>query len=341
MDFNEVIAIKEELKPEDFLREVLKNLYEDEEAPTNVFDAKFGTVERYTEELLYANFQIEVDYNGSVGYDREEVYYEEKAVSDSSTDYDFTRGGTKYKRVKKTRTVTDWSPFHGHDSFERGTTVNNGEPKHLDLHRLFPRVAQKIKKESLSRGEASAKLSAYNAAKEECVRDAEMSVEWPGDHYKDAHYTSNATQLDLTGYIVPCYRVLFSLEGNTYEACGFAAGAPLSEHQTPVASGNAETVKQYEDIFHAETEKDGKRAIIVYALSGVAALAGLVTAICIQSATPFWIGAIAGIVASIAAAIIKKVRWNKHFAEFTEQKNRIQNIKKIGMDRKKKEMGLA
>ena len=121
MDFTKVFTAKKEVSEEQFLRKVLIGLSKDEKSPSNIMKAKFGKVVEFKKEIFIASADIEVNYSGSCGYDRQEQYQttESKYVSEgefytcNGVTKRADRSGSVKVDVVKTRTVTDWLPHSG------------------------------------------------------------------------------------------------------------------------------------------------------------------------------------------------------------------------------------
>lgn len=116
MEFTKVFQVKKEVEEKDFLRHVLIGLSKDPKNPTNILDAKFGKVSEFYSEILVLSADVEVNYSGSCGYDKQEEYRttERKYVQQGDRyTYDgiekiADRNATVAVDVIKTRTVTDW-----------------------------------------------------------------------------------------------------------------------------------------------------------------------------------------------------------------------------------------
>ena len=105
----QLYEIKPQLCEKEFLVKILSELLSDDEMPADIFDLEFGKVElKYNKSIVAVEETVHTSYHGSIGYDREESYWDKEEKTDSS--------GNKYLAdVKRTRTVTDWQPYEGED----------------------------------------------------------------------------------------------------------------------------------------------------------------------------------------------------------------------------------
>ena len=255
MDFTKVFTVKKEVSEEQFLRKVLIGLSKDEKSPSNIMKAKFGKVVEFKKEIFIASADIEVNYSGSCGYDRQEQYQttESKYVSEgefytcNGVTKRADRSGSVKVDVVKTRTVTDWLPHSGKINTTKASCALNEDKKDEDLLSLFPNAIKEAKDDSLiEEGTASVNISAYQIAVEQCEDKASWEVSWPGDHHKDTRYTFNTDVKDLECFIVPCYMVEFEYNGKKYRARGLAFGKSNEVHEVPKTDGKVESIQTIE-----------------------------------------------------------------------------------------------
>ena len=287
MEFSKVFTIKKELTEQQFLRNVLIALSKDEKAPSNIMTAKFGNVTEFQTELLVLSADVEVNYSGSCGYDREEQYLttESKYVSEGEW---YISGGVERRAssngrvtvdVVKTRTVTDWRPHSGILKTDADSSVFNQDEKDFDFLRLSHNSIAKAKEESfVEAGTALVNSSAYNLALKDCEGSARVSVKWPGDHHKDENYSCKTDVKEIKCYIVPCYSVEYEYNGKVYRARGYAFGNVNEIHETPESDGkieSIETIKERRTQRYAEAEKPEKIKKIFIAVSVIMGLVGV------------------------------------------------------------------
>ena len=129
-DLSTKVRIVSNFSEDDFVRKSWIALA-NEDAPLEVFDENFGEVIQSEREVVIDSVAVNVSYQVSVGYDRQEpyiayeTYYENEPYITTESYYDSTlkctrtREVTKYRSVAKQRqvtkykTVTDWSPLSG------------------------------------------------------------------------------------------------------------------------------------------------------------------------------------------------------------------------------------
>ena len=75
-----------------------------------MLSADFCEVEEYREQVIGLSAKVTVDFSCSLGYDREEEYLTLEKYRDN--------GVERQRQVVKTRTVTDWSPYHTVETFD-------------------------------------------------------------------------------------------------------------------------------------------------------------------------------------------------------------------------------
>lgn len=117
MNTDGVIKIKKEHDKKEFIREVAIYLAKEEASQTDILERSFSDVKEEEKEYLFVTGQASVNYTCSVGYDRQEVYYEQVKKYKDGREY--------YENVKKTRTVTDWQPHSGSNTSKESTIVGN------------------------------------------------------------------------------------------------------------------------------------------------------------------------------------------------------------------------
>ena len=255
MEFSKVFTVKKEVNEQQFLRNVLIGLSKDEKSPSNIMKASFGKVTEFQAEVLIMSADVEVNYSGSCGYDRQEEYQTTESKYVREGDYYTCKGVTKRATfsgsvqvdVTKTRTVTDWRPHSGVLNTNKLVFVLNEDNGDKELSELFPTAFKQAKDESVvEEGTASVNLSAYKSAISSCEIRAELEVNWPGDRYKDTRYSCQTNVNGIECYIVPCYMVEFAYNGKKYYARGLAIGNVNEIHEVPQANGNVESVETIE-----------------------------------------------------------------------------------------------
>lgn len=268
-----VIKVKAELTKEDFLRDTLIKLSNNEGTPLDILDSNFGEIEESQDEYLSVHADVDINYTCQIGNDRKEEYWDKETY--------YENGVKKYREVKKTRTVTDWSPFSGSNKSEEIAIVAN---KNTDiLHncrinrnaRAALRTSNKENWEVLSfNGENDDEnnfndinLDALRQAKSICMDESFERVRLPGDHQKDKDYHGTVKVKEITGYLLPEYSLQYKYKDNTYRATCFAFGEANSNCTAPTE--------------HEKVEKLAKRKAKPFLWSGIGAiLLAVVFAIC-------------------------------------------------------------
>ncbi len=327
MQFTKVFSVKKEVSEQQFLRNVLIGLTKDEKSPSNIMKAKFGKVVEFNSEILVLSADVEVNYSGSCGYDRQEQYQTTESKYIKEGEYYTCNGVTKRASysgsvrvdVVKTRTVTDWSPHNGTIKATKASFALNEDNGDEELANLFPKAFEEAKDESVvEEGNATINLSAYESAIGICERKATYEVRWPGDHHKDEKYNFKTDVDGVECYIVPCYMVEFEYNGKKYRARGLAIGKTNEVHEMPKSDGKVESIEIIEKrrkLNVAEAEKPlkiKKLFTVISVIMGIVAVYGIINSELPNSGAKFCLpfGLIAMAI-SIIISIIIKIKVNK------------------------------
>lgn len=289
MEFSKVFTVKKEVNEQQFLRNVLIGLSKDEKTPSNIMKAKFGRVTEFRSEILILSADVEVNYSGSCGYDREEQYQTTESKYVREGDYYTCEGVQKRANVSgrvqvdviKTKTVTDWRPHSGTIKTDKAVFVLNEDNGDEELAALFPTAFKAAKDESIvEEGTANVNASGYKVAIESCERRAKLDVNWPGDRHKNESYTCHTDVKGLECYIVPCYLVEFEYNGKKYRARGLAIGNANEVHETPETDGKVESIeiiekRRQKNVNEAEKPLKIRKLFTVFAvIMGIVGLYG-------------------------------------------------------------------
>ncbi len=217
MKFDSVYTVKIEHSQEDFLRSALLRMAQELEAPVDVLKTEFEEVRISSKEVILCTAHVESDYTASIGYDRQEEYYEKVKKYDADTQQYY------YENELRIRTVTDWSPFSGHIGGDATTARLNGTG-YYDNDRLVL-LLQRVRKDSITdRGEAEVSEYAVEAAEQDCKEIVMSRVAFPGDRVKDIRSSGTAEVSTLTCFKLPYYETSYTYQGKKYTVCGFACG---------------------------------------------------------------------------------------------------------------------
>ncbi len=238
MGFRIVFTVKKELSEKDFLRALLIELGTRENTPPDVVEATFGKVTEGMREVILCKAHVDGICTASVGYDRQETYYEK--IKDSSGNY---------KEVKKTRTVTDWHPFSQKYS---GTAICAAfnDSAGMANDNILVAIETARKESCVPGGTAEVCAEGLDKAHDLCrkkVTDA-TSIDFPGNRKKDESYRSSSSTLWTDCYKLPTYEVTYVYKGQEYQAYGFACGTPRA---------NCEVLPETSDVKQALEEKTG------------------------------------------------------------------------------------
>lgn len=229
--------INKEKGKKEFFRKVLIDLTERKETPIDVLDSQFGEVSEREREYLLVSGEVDLNYSCTVGYDRQEEYYEQ--VRDYEKERRYNNGVKYYKNVKKTRTVTDWSPFSGSRTSSETTIVGNGEEDFRDSYQISTCV-KTSKEESFQDGVECFEIceSSLENASEHCKTLCFVGATIPGDRKKDVDYSGTVDVKSVKGVIIPEYSLEYKYNEVDYTYENFACGDTEAEFYSPNDSGD-------------------------------------------------------------------------------------------------------
>ena len=249
-------VIKSEILPEYSKEEFVRKAWIElaiEDVPIEVFNEDFTNPTENEHQVLIDSISVNVSYQVSVGYDREEPYiaYEDYwedepyLATESYYDYDTkstrTRQVTKYKKVKKQRQVTkykkvtDWSPLNGTHSADSVAVVENIPGQYLDESAFVESFRGANDSSIISASPELIETMVVNEMANDKAQsehrytiDRSVKHSLPGDHYRDLDWrvvdtTSSSTKL----YKTPEYEATICFNGKTYKKRAFPFG-PMS-----------------------------------------------------------------------------------------------------------------
>ena len=249
-DFFEIgrYKIVPEYTKEQFLREVWIKLAK-EDVPLDVFEQSAEFLQKEYETVIDMA-DVDVDFNVSIGYYREEpyidteYYYEDEPYIATEQYYDSQlqsyreRQVTKYKRVQKQRpvtrynTVTDWSLLSQHHLAKSLAVFCNHEEDSIPTGAFIDSYTGADNKSTvlLSDEESSdmivtdyTRKMAVEKHKSAICRSIESIL--PGDTYRDLNYNIvSVTNKNTRIYKVPMYHAGFEYNGDACLFFGFPFG---------------------------------------------------------------------------------------------------------------------
>ncbi len=250
-----VINFHVEYDDREFMRRTLVALSEDKYSPVDILSAEFAEPKMEMKDFLFVSGTASADFTCMIGNDRQEEYWDkEKYTKD---------GQTYYRDVKRTRTVTDWSPFSGHNSGKYYGVVCNGNSAADDDRAWLEGEADRQLKyfqrmqEALNREETEEEKAKRCEEKEEhfdidetSVRQAESTFisrcamqGLTGDHHKDLKYSGTANVEKISGMRFPFYSVSYKYRGENCKAQAIASSQLPVKTEYPHAEEAAEKEK--------------------------------------------------------------------------------------------------
>ena len=339
------ISAKAELIPEfsadQFLRSAWITLAK-EDAPIEVFSQDFQEIKQIEHQVVSDHIEYDVDYQASIGYDREESYittekyYEDQPYIAYEKQYNRTTGQyeerqvTKYKKVQKERpvtkykTVTDWHPVSGTYHGSSLAIAENIKGLYLDIE-LFNKSFVDISLESISPIKddeaASINLSEYatSFANTKHAFNIRSSVEssLQGDHSQDL----DLQNLSITGkrlilYKTSEYQSHIVFDGKPYLKRAFPLGSmPIGGDRIPNNDDlDSVTEKMEQELDEAikkrkeTTEETIKKTTTGISIATIALLALSIIVSCFVHVMPL---VIIAFVLAVAAFVFNTVFVNK------------------------------
>ena len=222
----------------DFLRNALIELATQESTPGDIFESKFEDVQLLENEYLVVEADVNINYTCSIGHDRQEVYYEQER--DYAKERRLNNGVEYYKDVKKTRTVTDWSPFSGSRSSTEIEIVGNGLNDDFRFGDMVQACISECEKEDVEiiNKNIECNEDALEVAKELCIGSCFRGVNYPGDRHQDEDCTGTAHVKKIDALVMPEYKLSYTYKDEKYKILAFASGAPCLSADAPSISGD-------------------------------------------------------------------------------------------------------
>ena len=222
-------SVVQDYNDDDFLRELFISLARDSSTPSNIIsDCAINSVVIKKVPYLVVDTDTQVEFSCSVGYDREEQYWEEVEKKDSQ--------GNRYKEKElKTRTVTDWQPFNGTNSGSEIITVTNNNESYYcstDNISIMTEIPYSNEDRALF-GDIVPSPVALSVVADSAKRTCAESAKKPGDHQKDLSYHGTVNIKSVKAVVVPHFVGSYDYDGQKYAASGYAAGALLLSSKRP------------------------------------------------------------------------------------------------------------
>ena len=252
MSDNEALKVKiaPEYSKEEFLRAAWISLINDD-APIEIFEENFKEVTENEHQVLIDSISVDVSYQVSVGYDRQEpyigyeTYYEDEPYIANEKYYDRdsgtykTRQVTKYKKVQRQRqvtkykTVTDWSALNGTHHASSIATAENIPGQYLDKELFSSSFSTKKSESSIILDDEEGEELTVNEAAHESVMQSHRSAIYssvysslPGDHNRDLDYKiTDITSSTTAIYKTEEYEAPIHFKGKVYTKKAFPFGS--------------------------------------------------------------------------------------------------------------------
>ena len=244
------VKIIPEYSKEEFLRAAWIELA-NEDAPIEVFNEDFKEVRENEHQILIDSISVDVTYQVSVGYDRQEpyiayeTYYENEPYLTTESYYDTnthstrTRQVTKYKKVQKQRqvtkykTVTDWNAINGNHHASSIATAENLPGQYLDKNLFISSFTTKNSDSTvLLDDEEFEQIKLNDSAHDDVMSEHRSKIysslynSLPGDHTRELDYQiKDITEHTSTIYKTCEYEASVGFKGKNYTKKAFPFGS--------------------------------------------------------------------------------------------------------------------
>ncbi|MGN0744099.1 MAG: hypothetical protein ACI4MZ_02365 [Christensenellales bacterium] len=236
------LVIKPENSEKEFFRQACIDLARNDTTPADIFKSDFRPVTKSYQQMLGVDAEVTLNYSVSIGYNRTEEYFV------TVKEYDRDLQCEVEKKVKKTRTVTDWSPTSGTYSGEITSYVFNDDKITDDSFRICSSFDCDRFEDSYSRVKSSSVFNvedvdfktdypknvsqkALTFAKADCISKASVDCQekLPGDVCKDFSSSSVCKPKKVSCIVAPEYSLNYVHDGQEYTKKAFAfGGMPMS-----------------------------------------------------------------------------------------------------------------
>lgn len=292
---------------EEFLRDLFIRLTKDKHTPTDILSSTFAEIEEHDAEYLAVNAEVDIQFSCRVGNDRKEEYWDKEKYTEN--------GVTKYRDVKKTRTVTDWSPYNGSNKSKELVAVRNtAESDSLysangESEVFFSTIralGSTAKGEDLDTAEITVNREAVKSAKELCMYKSYLKAAPKCDHRESENYWGNVEINRIDGLILPEYELEYTYGERKFNARSFGCGMLFTHYDAPDVSSKINKI-------------GNKKALWFLAAAGGMFVLALILAIC--GLTWFVLPFILSVGLVVAYFVFKRIFKNSLY-------NKVQNEKK-------------
>lgn len=227
-----IYAVRKNKDDKAFAKEALDILV-NAETPADIFDlGNFKPVENGFGSVFVADGSVNTSYNAQAGTDRKEEYYDKNS---------------KGELVKKTRTVTDWTPIAGNHMYSGyGACITADEP---DKYSYDPDIVTDCEpyQENLDFETVepfAVNNETYKIAEKGLIIKAEYDtnrdISNSYDHVKDMRCSSNVSVDAYEQYMIPTQQIKFEYNSKEYYLAAFARDGAYVNKDVPSISGDIE-----------------------------------------------------------------------------------------------------
>lgn len=232
-----IYAVRKNKDDKSFAGEAL-NLLIESEAPADIFEkGDFKPVENGFASVFVADGSVNTSYNAQAGTDRKEEYFDTNS---------------KGELVKKTRTVTDWTPISGNHMYSGyGACTTADDPDKYDFSINIVEDCEPYQEnldfETVEPFEVDDET--YKIARKGLIykaeRDTNHDISNSYDHVKNLRCSSNATIDSYEQYMIPTQVLKYSYNGQEYCFSAFARkGAYITKTMPNITSDITAQVKE-------------------------------------------------------------------------------------------------
>ena len=327
-EISKTFIINKSITKDEFLRHALIALGTDKNAPSNIMDAEFGEIAEHNDEFIVCTCDVVVSYSASIGYDRIETYYEPVQKKDSNGNY-------YYVKEKRTRKVTDWTPFSGSITTTKTSIANNTHSDNFSLAKLVAKELSNVKDKDIiveNSCLSSINNNSLEIAIDDCKSKARYDIKWPGDQHQDENYVETYTIKDVQCIKATCYDLTYMYEGKKYNIYGVSMGNLNEDYDVPSKSTTAESLSKIQHQQSIEETKFDKeyqpKKIICIVLAIFFVLLGFVL-MAITTSLLFMLLWLVSVICIILRIVFRKIMDNKCANAKSIAEEKIKNLEKL------------
>lgn len=207
-DYNEGFLYKDSFSEKEFLKAVLKNINEDFDAPTYIFDEmEISDVKRINFPIILCDGKSEIEYSRQLGYERIET----ETITKTKT---YGNGYQNKFHSTSSRTIIDWKNDFGKisGSASSGTILDEYKiyDEYITNHVMDKENIKKLSNEELKNYALSSSMIEY-LENDILKKVYENNITYPTKEVKDEVYNGTTTLYNISCTIVSLYSLSITI----------------------------------------------------------------------------------------------------------------------------------